>query len=383
MNILVAPGMLPAHLLPYLEPARLLRRRGHRVYIYAERYAARLVAPTGCRFVESAAPRATEVFLRERAVDRQTRAATRFTYAVGRDLRRRLARLRIDAALVDQMNAGAALALSAAGVRWASLAISPQILSPHIDDWPSRIPTDALRRELGLAPAALDSLVQGISPHRFLLPWVTGLDLFAAPPRSQHVGNVYAAHGRAPELRRWLGRRGRAPRVLVSLSTAPDLALRASLTAFIDRLLAALARLDVRAVVTLGNIGKVRLPTSPADHVRIERFVDHSAILDCIDVAVNQGGWGTISRTLAAGVPMLLVPFERDQFGNAGLCQAAGLGIASLAPDLSIDVLADTLRYLATPDNPFARRARAQVALWRSAGGARRVAGLVTELARA
>jgi len=383
MNVLIAPGMLPAHVLPYVEPARLLRRRGARVYFYGETYAARHAAPTGATFLESAAPNATEVLLRQRGRAGQIAAAARYTEAVALDLRRRIARLRPDVALVDQMNPGAALALTACGVPWASLAISPAILNPGIDDWPTRMVPAKLRAALGLPPTEQNSLQQGISPHLFLLPWAPGLDLWGQPPRSEHVGNVYAASTPAPELRAWLGKRGRVPRILVSLSTAPGPDQQAVLSAFVGRLLEALSRLDVRAIVTLGNIGHVKMPTAPSPQVRIERFVDHSAIMDRIDVGVNQGGWGTISRTLARGVPMLVVPFERDQFGNAGLCQATGIGIVSLAPALSTAAIASAIAYLGTRDNPFALRAQEHARVLRRAGGPARVTRLLTRLARA
>lgn len=61
-------------------------------------------------------------------------------------------------------------------------------------------------------------------------------------------------------------------------------------------------------------------------NARVERFLPHGPILRRASVAVSHGGMGTTQRALAAGVPVCVVPFMRDQFEVARRAEHCGGG---------------------------------------------------------
>jgi len=60
--------------------------------------------------------------------------------------------------------------------------------------------------------------------------------------------------------------------------------------------------------------------------VRIERYVDHGALLPRCDVVLTHGGHGTLMAYLSLGVLMVVPPVHTDQPRNARRC--ADLGVA-------------------------------------------------------
>jgi MGT family glycosyltransferase len=61
-------------------------------------------------------------------------------------------------------------------------------------------------------------------------------------------------------------------------------------------------------------------------HVRVERVVDHGALLPRCDLVVSHGGFSTIMGSLAAGVPLVVIPVQGDQPRNARRCVDLGVG---------------------------------------------------------
>jgi MGT family glycosyltransferase len=61
-------------------------------------------------------------------------------------------------------------------------------------------------------------------------------------------------------------------------------------------------------------------------NARVERFVPHSALLGRAVCAVTHGGAGATQKALAAGVPVCVVPFGRDQLEVARRAEVAGAG---------------------------------------------------------
>jgi MGT family glycosyltransferase len=88
--------------------------------------------------------------------------------------------------------------------------------------------------------------------------------------------------------------------------------------------LEALAGEDVEVVVTTAGVD----PSSftPPPNVRIERFVPHRPVLERAACVVCHGGMGITQKALAAGVPVCVVPFGRDQFDVARHVEVAGAG---------------------------------------------------------
>jgi UDP:flavonoid glycosyltransferase YjiC (YdhE family) len=90
----------------------------------------------------------------------------------------------------------------------------------------------------------------------------------------------------------------------------------------------ALAGLDARVLVTVGNdADPAALGAVPA-HVRVERWVPQSAVMPHAAAMVGHGGSGSTLAALAAGIPLALVPLFADQPYNARRVEELGAGIA-------------------------------------------------------
>jgi MGT family glycosyltransferase len=137
-----------------------------------------------------------------------------------------------------------------------------------------------------------------------------------------------------------------APWVLVTLSSAPQ---PAEMT-LAQTALRTLAAFPVRVVLTLS----ARHPRDELDPIpanaRIEQFVPHSAVLTRSGLLVSNAGHGVVAKALYYGVPMVLVPWDRDQPGVAA--RAAALGVAEVIArqDLTEHRLSTAIhRVLGTP----------------------------------
>ena len=126
------------------------------------------------------------------------------------------------------------------------------------------------------------------------------------------------------------------PLVLVSLSTLPQ-----GQGPIMRRVLASLRDLPVRAVVTLGPALSQETFDVP-DNVLVETFVPHELVLPHASAVVTQCGLSTITKVLAAGVPMVCLPVLGDQPANAVCVTALGAGVR-LAKDASVSTIADAV----------------------------------------
>lgn len=95
----------------------------------------------------------------------------------------------------------------------------------------------------------------------------------------------------------------------------------------ISNVVAALAKLPVRALVTLGPALAPDAVTSPADNVVIVPTAPHSQILPHAALAITHCGHGTTMRALTSGVPLVCVPMGRDQNDVAARVFARGAGV--------------------------------------------------------
>ena len=105
--------------------------------------------------------------------------------------------------------------------------------------------------------------------------------------------------------------------------------------------LEALADEDVFVVATMPSAtfeGPV-----PAN-ARVERFVPHGPLLARAACAVTHGGMGATQKALAAGVPVCVVPFGRDQLEVARRVEVAGAGTRLPASKLRPDRLRAKVR---------------------------------------
>jgi rhamnosyltransferase subunit B len=96
---------------------------------------------------------------------------------------------------------------------------------------------------------------------------------------------------------------------------------------FYHESIAAIQRLGCRAVLLVGsNFYQEPLPPGMVAFP----YAPFSKILPRAEVIVHQGGMGTCAQALAAGRPMLVVPFAFDQPDNAARLQR--LGLARMIP---------------------------------------------------
>lgn len=94
--------------------------------------------------------------------------------------------------------------------------------------------------------------------------------------------------------------------------------------------------LPLNVVVTVGPGNDPAVLGSQPANVHVERYLAHRVLLPLCDLVVSHGGAGTMLAALSHGLPLLSVPQGADQYLNAALCQARGVGrtlvVAELTP---------------------------------------------------
>jgi UDP:flavonoid glycosyltransferase YjiC (YdhE family) len=189
---------------------------------------------------------------------------------------------------------------------------------------PLMAPLNTVRSELGLTP---DLPGTQIYPYLALAPmppsWVAPNE--EPPPTVHFVRQDSRDSASAGEVQPW--RADRAPgRPLVHATLGTTEANRTP--GLYEAILNGLRDEPIDLVVAVGeHLDPTAFGPQPAN-VRIERHVDHGALLPRCDVVVAHGGFGTIMGCLGAGVPMVVVPIQGDQPRNAQRCADLGVGRA-------------------------------------------------------
>jgi len=303
------------------------------------------------------------------------------------DLQQAIEEEQPDVLFVDEGAWGAAAAAERSGLPWAFSIVSPVPL-------PSR---DAPPFGLGLAPRrdrigwlrdrlakrlTLGTLERIIASH--MNPLRAGLGL----PPVHTIDDVYLAasvvlaytaepfeYPRSdwPAKLRLVGPGlweppAEAPAWLDGL-TRPLLLVTCSTLFQNDRLLAeaacaAFAGEPIDVVVTTADVDPAGLEAPP--NVRVERFLPHAPLLERAVCVVCHAGMGITQKALAHGVPVVAVPFGRDQPEVARRVEVARAGVRLPARRLSPDRLRDAVRH-AIDLRPGAERIAAAFA---AAGGA-------------
>jgi MGT family glycosyltransferase len=111
------------------------------------------------------------------------------------------------------------------------------------------------------------------------------------------------------------------PLVLVSLSTTYQ-----QQADVVRRVVAALADLPIRGLVTLGPALDGKQFTLPPN-VRAEPYAPHILVCPHADLVITHGGHGTVITALSAGVPLVCLPMGRDQGDNAARVVWRGAGV--------------------------------------------------------
>jgi MGT family glycosyltransferase len=160
------------------------------------------------------------------------------------------------------------------------------------------------------------------------------------------------------------------PLVLVSTSSEFQDDGRLAATA-----LEALRDVEVSVVATLPSAD--RRAIDPPPNARVEAFVPHGPLLERAACVVCHGGMGITQKALAAGVPVCVVPFGRDQLEVARRVEVAGAGTRLPAGRLNAARLRRAVE-AAMEMHGGARRVQAGFA---AAGGARAAADELEALA--
>ncbi len=231
----------------------------------------------------------------------------------------------------------AMLAARSMGLRFAMVGIGftlppPGRALPGLRDWENIAPQRLAQAEARVLEVANAVLARhGAAP----LEWAAQLflgdtALMTAWPEMDHydraqadtewLGPVFPDDGGiAP---RWPD--GSGPRVFAYLKTAHGEHAR---------LLEALARAGCRVLCYVPEVASGKPPPVPSPHILYARRpVDLRAALAGADWCVCHGGEATVAQALLAGVPMLLLPMQVEQFLMARRMAAAGIAVSVAAP---------------------------------------------------
>lgn len=353
-SVLAYVDAVPGRLYPLVATLLELARRGHRVKV---RCGVDDVERLGALGLE-AQPLLREI---ERFEPDDWKAHTRFgalSSGLGqfgerapfqlRDLQQAIEAEQPDLLFVDEGAWGAAAAAEASGLPWAFSIVSPVPL-PSPDAPPFGLGLAPRRDRLGrlrdrlLGPLTLGTLERVIAKHMNPLRAGLGLppvrtieDVYLAAdavlaytaepfeyPRSDWpdkltlVGpGLWEPTAKRPD---WLDELTQ-PLVLVTCSTLFQNDRRLAEVAC-----AALAAKPYDVVVTTADVEPSGLPAAP--NVRIERFLPHAPLLERAACLVCHGGMGITQKALAHGVPVVAVPFGRDQPEVARRVEVARAGV--------------------------------------------------------
>ncbi|MEU8814249.1 macrolide family glycosyltransferase [Actinoplanes sp. NPDC048796] len=157
------------------------------------------------------------------------------------------------------------------------------------------------------------------------------------------------------------------PIVLISLGTTydrhPDF-FRACVEAFRDA--------PLHVVMTVGRLDRAELGPLPPN-VEVHPWIAHPDVLAHAGVFLFQGGMTSIMESLAAGVPMVMVPHAGEARINVRRAVELGLGRRLDPGEVTAAALRDTVTEVAG-DAAMRRAVAAMGAKVRSAGGAARAA---------
>ena len=196
---------------------------------------------------------------------------------------------------------------ASAGAHWFPL-LAPQL-----------VPLDAARGELGLPP---DPTGEQLYRYLNLAPmpscWIAPDE--EAPPTTHFIRPPSPIAGDGPA---WLADMlsGR-PLVHATLGTTEV----TQTPGLYEAILAGLRDEPVDLVVAVGQHRDPAAFGPQPSHVRVERQVDHRALLPRCDVVVTHGGFGTVMGCLTAGIPLVVIPVQGDQPRNAERCADLGVG---------------------------------------------------------
>lgn len=405
MKVLTYTSPARGHLYPAVPIVTELAARGHDTHICTLAGELEHLAQIGLRGspVDAAIERHEIEDWKERLPPRAgisaLRTFARRSAAEAPDLTRALERYAPDALLIDVNCWGAAVVAEASGLPWA-------VYSPYLLPLRSREAPPfglGLRRRRGPAARLRDVLLGRMLSAAFdrtAMPTINGLrashGLPALPSYEAQLGRPHAlfaltAEGFEYPRRDWPAN----VRLIGPLGWAPPQAEPPWLAELADPLVLVTCSTERQRDKRLLHVALEALPPAgitvlgtaaahdPAQFAvprgsRVERFVSHDAILPRAACVVCHGGMGIAQKALAAEVPLVVVPFGRDQLDVARRVQDADAGVRLAPQRITPERLLRGVR-AAIANREGARRVAATFA---AAGGARAAADAIEGLVR-
>ncbi len=261
--------------------------------------------------------------------------------------------IRPDAIVVDHLAFGATLGLRAAGIPYADAVLGHPSALPVAAErygvppaWPTAIRpgptevadlerladdvgrgfTDAFNEALVALGAASAQVEDAFRAHGSLVLYNYPAELHdpartaGLPPAHAFLGSLVRDETPDEDTAAWLARSPDRPLVVVSFGTF--LSARGDVLASVA---AALQRMDFRVAFATGSADPASLGSLPRDWL-VRPFLPQVALVHRAAVAVTHGGNNGVTEALAAGVPLLVLPFSTDQFTIAADLEREGLG---------------------------------------------------------
>lgn len=371
MTILIYTSPAQGHLFPAMAVAAELRNRGHRVHIAT--YADAVPKLRGLGFdatpidpqVESVVMRDYQARTAPRALAASVSTFVQRATFDGPDLSRLIEDLAPQALLIDVNSWGALAAAERWDGPWAAFCPYPlPVRSADAPPFGPGLPPAAgplgRMRDTVLRPLVLGTMERTMLPglnqvrSTMSLPALNHLDdQFRTPPLMlamtaqpfeyarrdwpANVALVGPCEWEPPaEVPGWLSDLA-GPIVAVTTSSEfqdDGRLIRTALTALADE--------DVTVVATApsGHLADFDVPRN----ARLERFVSHTALFERAACVVTHAGMGSTQKALARGVPVVAVPFGRDQAEVARRVAVAGAGVRLPARRLSPQRLRSAVR---------------------------------------
>lgn len=164
---------------------------------------------------------------------------------------------------------------------------------------------------------------------------VFDFDYTDLPSNHRYVGPlIWETNGTAP---RYLDEPGN-PWVLVTISSQAQDDIPIARTA-----LDGLASLPLRVLMTTGGSHPIEALMPLPANAHAEAYVSHGAALSRCQVLVSHAGHGSVMKALWHGVPMVLVPWGRDQPGVSARAERLGAARVLTRDKLHADMLADAV----------------------------------------
>jgi rhamnosyltransferase subunit B len=136
--------------------------------------------------------------------------------------------------------------------------------------------------------------------------------------------------------------------------------------AFFEESVKAAKILDRRAVLLYGMYNEP--PTGLNENIAGFPYAPYSRIFPHAACVVHQGGIGTTSQVLRAGIPMLVMPYAYDQPDNAARCRRFGVARTIGRFAYRAEAVAEELKFLLA-DNAYCVKAARAKAIVDSEGG--------------